>query len=529
MLLSLDRNGPIPLHRQIYLSFRRAILEARFPAGKRLPSTRALAQDLGVSRTTVLGAYDQLAAEGCLKSHAGGGSRVTSVIPTTCDRGRAASHRRAGGMTTPQTAPRRPVATADQPRLSAGGLACIGVDGWSGRVTPPVAAAALMARRSCIPFALGIPALDSFPVRTWSRLTGRHWRRNPRNLMLPDDGPGYRPLREAIAEYAYTARGVRCTADQVIVTAGALQGIALAARLLLDRGDQVWMEEPGFSPARAAFAAVGATVLPVPVDQDGLDVTYGLRVAPKARMAFVTPSFQAPMGTVMSLARRIALLDWAASVGSWVIEDDYNGEFRYDGRPLSSMQGLEHAGADRVIYVGTFSKTVFPALRLGYTVVPPAYADAFALGRLSMDRHSPVVEQAVLADFIQEGHFARHVRAMRRLYQERQERFLALARRELGDSMIVEPAPSGMRLLGWLPPGVSDAHVADLAASRGIDVLPLSRLCLSRPTRSALLLGYAPFSYSETERGLRTLGECIRWSATVRPQPDSGLHAHQRP
>ncbi|HWH02795.1 MAG TPA: PLP-dependent aminotransferase family protein [Gemmatimonadales bacterium] len=369
-----------------------------------------------------------------------------------------------------------------------------------------------MARGRCVPFVLGVPALDSFPVRTWARLTARQWRRNPRNLMLPDDGAGYRPLREAIAEYAYTARGVRCTADQVIVTAGAIQGIALAARLLLDRGDQVWMEEPGFSPARAAFTAVGAAVLPVPVDQEGLDVTFGLGVAPKARMAFVTPSFQAPMGTIMSLARRLALLDWAASAGSWVIEDDYNGEFRYDGRPLSSMQGLEHPGAGQVIYLGTFSKTIFPALRLGYIVVPPGYGDAFSRARLSMDRHSPVAEQAVLADFIQEGHFARHVRAMRRLYQERQERFVALARRELGDSMIVEPAPSGMRLLGWLPPGVSDVRVADLAASRGIDVLPLSRLCLSRPPRNALLLGYVPFSHSETERGLRTLAQCLRSS-----------------
>ena len=482
MLVTLDRGGSVPLHRQIYLTFRRAILEARFPAGKRLPSTRSLAQDLGVSRTTVLGAYDQLAAEGFLKSRAGGGSRVTGVI--------AAPRERRG------VAPR--------------------VDPSRTRPTPPLTPPASGARRACVPFALGIPAVDAFPVRTWARLTARHWREDPRRLMLPDDGPGYRPLRDAIAEYAYTSRGVRCTADQVIVTAGAQQGIALAARLLLKPGDQAWLEEPGFPPARAAFTAVGATAVPVPVDEEGLNVAMGRKLAPKGRLAFVTPSFQAPMGTVMSIARRLALLDWAATAGGWVLEDDYNGEFRYDGRPLSSMQGLEHAGARRVIFVGTFSKTIFPALRLGFVVVPPELAESFADARACLDRHSPVIEQAVLADFIQEGHFARHVRNMRHLYQERQQRFVALARQEVGDLLRVEAAPAGMRLLGWLPPEIRDVDVVAEAARRGIELLPLSRFCLIRPRRNALIIGYAPFTAPETERGLRALAQCMRECARHR-------------
>jgi GntR family transcriptional regulator / MocR family aminotransferase len=506
MLLVLDRGGAVPMHRQVYLALRRAILEARLPAGRRVPSTRALAQDLGVSRTTILGAYDQLAAEGFLESHAGGGSRVTDVVPAT------GPHRTSG-----QPAARRAAAPLKAPPLSAAGIASLGVYGWTGRPMPPLAARAAIPPRRCVPFALGIPALDAFPVHTWTRLTARHWRRDYRNLMLPDDGPGYRPLREAIAEYVFTARGVRCTADQVIVTAGALQGVVIAARLLLNPGDQVWLEEPGFSPARAAFAGVGAQVVPVPVDHKGLDVARGRILAPKARMAFVTPSFQAPMGVVMDLSRRVALLDWATAAGSWVIEDDYNGEFRYDGHPLAAMQGLEHPGAGRVVFLGTFSKTLFPALRLGYVVVPPELVEAFAVARMSLDRHSPVIEQAVLADFIQEGHFARHVREMRHLYAERQGQLVALARRETGDLLTVDAAPCGMRLLGWLPPGVSDVEVAAESARRGIDVLALSRLCLKPPARGALLLGYAPFSALAMQRALRALAACIH-DCAARPR-----------
>jgi GntR family transcriptional regulator / MocR family aminotransferase len=213
---------------------------------------------------------------------------------------------------------------------------------------------------------------------------------------------------------------------------------------------------------------------------------------------------------VMSLRRRLALLDWAAVAQTWIIEDDYNGEFRYDGKPLASMQGLEHPGAERVIFIGTFSKTIFPALRLGYAIVPAWLANHFALARLTADRHSPVVEQAVLADFIAEGHFARHMRRMRALYAERQSVFVSIARRELGDLMRVESVPAGMRLLGWLPAGVSDIHVAREARRRGIDVVPLSWLRATPSRENALILGYAPFSANETRKALRTIGECIR-------------------
>lgn len=496
MMLVLRRDGRVPMHRQIYRALRAGILERRLPGGMRLPSTRALASDLAVSRTTVLGAYDQLAAEGFITSNAGGGSRILGVVPVPLSR-------KSAGRRAPTSGRSHPRIGDDISTLAAGMFAAYGGSFDAGFSTTDAP------RRACVPFAPGIPALDAFPTTTWALLTARCWRRNPTELLLPDDGPGYRPLREAIAEYAFMARAVRCTADQVIITAGAQQGIELTARLLLNPGDGVWMEEPGLPPIRAAFASVGARLLPVPVDGEGLDVARGRAAAPRARLAFVTPSFQAPLGVVMSLTRRLALLDWAVEARSWIVEDDYNGEFRYDGRPQASLQGLEHAGSERVILLGTFSKTLFPALRLGYAIVPPHLADAFSLARLTMDRHSPVVEQAVLADFIAQGHFARHIRRMRALYAKRQREFLSLARTALGDLLRVDPTPAGMRLVGWLPRGISDSRVAALAARRGIEVVPMSRLRVTPSTDGGLLLGYAPFSASETRRGLRVLADAI--------------------
>jgi GntR family transcriptional regulator / MocR family aminotransferase len=498
MLLVLRRDGRIPMHRQIYLALRAGILERRLAGGARLPSTRALASDLAVSRTTVLGAYDQLAAEGFITSKAGGGSRVLGVVPTPGSR----------GPSVPRSLPR--LRNADEAGLKEISVLAASMMAAYGESTEAGVAEATASRRVCAPFTPGIPALDAFPTGTWALLTARRWRRDPAELLLPDDGPGYRPLREAIAEYAFMARAIRCTADQVIITAGAQQGIDLAARLLLNPGDEVWMEEPGLPPVRAAFAGVGARVVPVPVDDEGIDVARGRAAAPKARLAFTTPSFQAPLGVVMSLQRRLALLDWAVAARAWIIEDDYNGEFRYDRRPLASLQGLEHPGSRRVILLGTFSKTLFPALRLGYAIVPPELVHAFALARLTADRHSPVVEQAVLADFIAQGHFARHMRRMCALYAKRQGSFVSLARSVLGDLLRVEPAPAGMRLLGWLPPGVGDERVARQAAKRGIDVVPLSRLRLVPSRLGALLLGYAPFSAAETRQGLAVLAEVIR-------------------
>jgi GntR family transcriptional regulator/MocR family aminotransferase len=490
--IALDRSGGAAMHRQLYDALRGAILGGAFAPGARLPSTRALAADLGVSRTTVLQAFDRLVGEGYATARSGGGTRVAAALPARPGPrggGRAGG---AGGHDAPNV---RPAA----PRLSRAGLAYLG---------------AVKHRRPDYdrvrPFALGVPALDHFPAQQWARLVARRWRRDPVALLGYADECGYRPLRTAIAQYAIAARGVRCTPDQVVVVNGAQHGIDLVARLLLDEGDAVWVEEPGYRPVRAALRATGAQLVDVPVDDQGLVVSEGVRRAPWARLAFVTPSYQAPLGVALSLERRLALLDWAERVDAWVVEDDYNGEFRYDTHPLPSVQGLDRTG--RVLYVGTFSKTLAPGLRVGYLVVPPALVEPIARARIASDRHTPVAEQAVLADFIAGGHLARHVRRTRELYRQRQQHLVAQAAALTGGLLEVCPAPAGMRVVGLLPAGVSARAVAQAALLRDVFVTPLPAAAHERvpPERDGLLLGYAGFGAADTRAALLVLRDVIR-------------------
>src|SRR5690606_16763297 len=362
-----------------------------------------------------------------------------------------------------------------------------------------------------VPFRLGVPALDMFPARLWARLTAREWRRGGPYLGDADPG-GERALREAIAWYAMHSRGARCTADQVFVVSGAQQGLDIAARVLLDPGDAVWVEDPGYPYAHTVFAAAGARLVPVPVDGEGLDVAAGERAAPKARLAYVTPSHQFPLGAVMSVSRRLALLAWARRAEAWVLEDDYDSEFRYADRPLPCLQGLDverqdAAGPARVLYIGTFSKPLAPAARLGYLIVPDAPVDAFRAARAVLDRHAPTLAQGVLADFIAEGHYARHVRRVRAVYAERQAALLAAAEAELAGLLTLTPDPAGLHLVGRLAPGV-DAEAATAAAeAEGVRVYPVSRYALAAGVqdRSGLILGYAGFDARAIRAGVRKL------------------------
>jgi len=310
-----------------------------------------------------------------------------------------------------------------------------------------------------------------------------------------------------ISAYLGATRAVRCTWEQVIVVSGSQQALDLAARVLLDPGDAAWVEDPGYAGARGALLGAGARLVPVPVDGDGLDVAAGAQLGAGARLAYVSPSHQYPLGVTMSLSRRLALLGWASRSGAWVLEDDYDSEYRYTGRPLEALQGLDPEGC--VIYLGTFSKVLFPALRLGYLVVPPELVDPFTAARELVDRQSPSVEQAVLAEFIAEGHFARHVRRMRVLYAERQATLVEAAARELSGALDVRPAEAGMHLVGWLPGGTDDREASRRAAAEGVEATALSLHGIEPPQRRGLLLGYAAVGEEEIRAGVRRLAASL--------------------
>jgi GntR family transcriptional regulator/MocR family aminotransferase len=494
--LALQRDGGEPMHRQVYSVFRSAILDGAFAPGMRLPSTRALADDLGVSRTTVLQAFERLVSEGYATARSGAGTRVAMTLSAT-------AHRRSS-IRVERSGPRAPDRA---PRLSRSSMAVLD------EFKNPRPAFRM------VPFALGVPAIDEFPVALWSRLIGRLWRTRASEMLGFTDVRGYPPLREAIAQYVMTARGVRCTADQVFVVNGAQHGIDLMARMLLDPGDTAWVEDPGWRPMRATLRAAGARLVRVPVDEQGIDVTEGERRAPDARLALVTPSYQAPLGVALTLERRLALLDWAARADAWILEDDYNGEYRYDTDPIPAVHSLDRAGC--VIYVGSFSKTIAPGLRVGYLVLPHSLVAVARLARLASDMHTSVAEQAVLAEFLSGGHFARHIRRTRELYRQRQSDMLALGAELTPGLLEMRRAPAGMHLLGLLPHGADARAVSWAAAERGVQVTPLSRSAPGSITggREGLLLGYSAYGRDATEAALRVLAEVIREHVE---QPHSG-------
>jgi GntR family transcriptional regulator/MocR family aminotransferase len=477
--LTLDPHAPTPVYRQIYAGLREAILHGRLGPGAALPSTRAYAAELGLSRTTVVTAFEQLLAEGYVQGRAGAGTYVAGALPD--DLLRPAGDRAEGSA----------------PGRNGRGLSKRGAL----LAATPVAAARDEGRPGA--FRPGIPALDAFPFELWARLVARRYRRPPRELLSYGDPAGYRPLREAIAAYLGESRAVRCRPEQVLVVTGTQQAIDLTARVLLDPGDTVWVEDPGYIAGRGSLRGAGAEVAPVPVDEQGLDIAAGIAAAPHARMVYVTPSHQYPLGVTMSLARRLALLEWAGRADAWVLEDDYDSEYRYAGRPLAALQGLDADG--RVIYLGTFSKVLFPSLCLAYLVVPADLVDAFVAARMLVNRHSPSLEQAALTDFIVEGHFMRHIRRMRGLYAERQAALVDAAARELAGLIEVAPREAGLHLVGWLPAGADDRAASRAAAAHGVEAPPLTPFSVRPAPRPGLLLGYAAVNEAEIRVGAQRL------------------------
>ena len=495
LALDLDKDNTGPLYRQLYDLLRLMILDGRLPSGSRLPANRVLAQDLSLSRNTVATALQQLLAEGYVETRRGDGTYVASELPDDVLGGpdRHQPDRHAYRTEQADDVARRYGLSRRGQTLAAISRASVG---------------------STTAFAPG-PDIDAFPFAVWARLLARFWRHPGSELAISRDAGGYPPLKAAIAAYLGAMRGVRCDPGQIIVVSGAQQAIGLAAQVLLDHDDQAMVEEPGYGGIRGALTAAGLRMALVPVDEEGMDIAAGEARAPMARLACVAPSHQHPLGVVMSLRRRLALIEWARRRQGWILEDDYDSEYRYAGRPLAALQGLDTTG--RVIYVGSFSKVLFPALRLGYLVVPPDLVDPFIRARRVLDDHTAMLAQPVLARFIEDGHFAAHVRRMRRLYADRQEALLSAAKAHLSGLLKIDADEAGMHLIASPASGsmgaMDDRSIAQAAAKAGVMAMALSTAYAGKAVRRGLILGYAAHDEDAIAAAARRLGEIMAAAA----------------
>lgn len=486
--ITLDEESDVPLYRQIYESVRRAILSGELFPGKQLPASRFLAEQLGVARTTVVNTYDQLLAEGYLESRTGAGTFVAAHLPEEFLSAPDVRQQRNQTET-----PKRNL------KLSRYGKNVFEESPTILRNSPETPAVA---------FQHGLAAIDEFPFDVWTKLANKIYRTLPRDRFGYGEPAGFYPLREAAAAHLKSARAVNCSPEQIIITTGAQHAFDLIGRVLLAPGAEVLIENPCYTGAKQAFQSFEAKLVPVPVDENGFNLSATLKKNRKARLACVTPSHQFPLGVTMSLSRRLQLLEWANKAESWIIEDDYDSEFRYAGRPLASLQGLDRNG--RVLYIGTFSKTIFPALRLGCLVVPPDLVQVFTAVRALNGSHSPLIDQATLAEFITEGHFARHIRRMRRLYEERQEILISEAKKHLAGFLDIKKSVSGMHIICWLNEGVKDTLVAEEAAALGVKASAVSSYSLTKwQQRGGLVLGYTAIGEKQIRKGIKQLARAM--------------------
>lgn len=482
LAITLDSSAALPLHRQLYEELRQAILTGRLLPRQRIPSTRALARSLGISRSTVSLSYEQLLSEGYLQTTIGSGTFVCSQLPDDL--------LRSDSMESTHQTINPPI------QLSTYGASLANAE-------PLVAAEP----EPLISFRYGRPALDQFPIKLWRKLLSRHCRFNINLLDYATDSLGHKPLREAIARYLCRSRAVQCAADQVIVVNGSQQALDLVTRLLIDPGDWVALEDPGYLGARHSFLTQGAKLWPVAVDESGLVVkdlaTYP---AAKVKLVYVTPSHQFPTGAVLSLPRRLELLAWAQQTGALIIEDDYDSEYRYGDRPIPAMQGLRQSD---VIYIGTFSKVLFPSLRIGYLVVPQGLVPIFSRAKWLADRQSPLLEQHVLADFINEGHLERHIRRMRSLYDQRRRALVQALTLHLGEQVTILGENAGIHLMVRLHTQLSDEAVIDRAAQVGVGLVSAQPYYLEAKRTGEFVFGYAELNEQQIQEGIRRLAQAL--------------------
>jgi GntR family transcriptional regulator/MocR family aminotransferase len=469
------RNSGTSVNRWLYGALRAEILEGRLRPGARLPATRDLARQYGLARGTIVNVFEQLRSEGYVDGSVGSGTYVSKILPDELLQ----------------------VPHEDGPGLPAQRKQRSKVSDYAGRVHlfPNLEV------RPSRAFRANIPALDLFPTTLWAQVAARRLRRVSTNLLLGCGPMGYPSLRQAVASYLSTSRGVKCVPEQVAIISGVQEALDLAVRLFLNPGDRVCMENPGYPGAAIAFKAGGAKVSAIRLDDEGMQVQdASMR---RARLVYVTPGHQFPVGVTMTLARRLRLLEWAGKSGALILEDDYDSEYRYSGRPVPALQGLDRHGL--VLFTGSFSKVLFPSLRLGYLVVPPNLVDYVSATLSVTSRHAPLLEQAVLCDFITEGHFGRHLRRMREVYAERLSVLLECAQQSLTGLLEISGVEAGLQTAGWLSGGIDSELAAAAASKRDVEVTPLSCYSHGRMAREGLQLGFAAVDGKEIRRGVLEL------------------------
>jgi len=469
------RDPTVPAYRWLYASLRAEILYGRLRPGARLPSTRDLASQYGLARGTIVNAFEQLKSEGYVEGSVGSGTHVSKVLPEKL------LHVAVDQAAKPALRGTRQPVVSDYGR---------GARLFAGYENRPTRA-----------FRANLPALDLFPMALWTKITLHCLRRISTRHLLGCDPLGYIPLRQAVAEYLSRSRGVRCVPEQVAIVSGVQEALDLTARLLLNPGDRVCVENPGYPGAALVFRAFRARIFAAGVDDQGIEIRH--LPSHGVRLIYVTPGHQFPLGTTMSLSRRLQLLEWARKSGAMIFEDDYDSEYRYSGCPIPALQGLDDSGL--VLYAGSFSKVLFPALRLGYVVIPFGLVDRFEAIQSLTSRHAPLLEQLVLSDFITEGHFGRHLRRMREVYAERLSVLLEEARLRLAGLLEISSVEAGLQTAGRLFGGI-DAEAATVAAAkRNVDVTPIDRYSQGKVVPRGLQLGFAALDVKEIRRGVREL------------------------
>lgn len=505
-LVNLDPNASTPMHRQIYEEVRRAILSGRLSAGHKMPSTRALSQSLGISRATVTMSYEYLLSEGYCESLTGSGTYVSRQIPEDLmhvdveETDQATSELGEGDGIVP----------VQHKRLS-----------WYGQTLASRNWLDFPDEEPRIQFTFGRPDLDEFPMRIWTQLLSKYLnQRDLSSLDCPTRSKGHLPLRQALANYLASARAFQCDPERIVIVNGSQQAIALVARILIDRDDYAAIEEPGYLGAQKALLAAGAKLLPISVDHAGLrvedlkrkfDPSSGL----SAKLVYVTPSHQYPTGVALSLPRRLDLLKWAARTGTYIIEDDYDSEYRYKGRPIPSLAGLDKY--DSVIYIGTFSKVLFPAMRLGYIVLPENLVDVFARGKWLVDRHSPLLDQQVLTEFITAGHLERHIRKMRGLYEKRRALFVNNLKETFGNRISILGDNAGINVLVRFNTECGDDALVSRALEIGVGLSSTKKYYIGPHRPHEFLLNYAGLKDSELLEGIRAIASIL--NCDVPPAP----------